>query len=302
LMKMAVVAVLVLTMAACGTVPAKPEGADIVREKLIRLQGDPQLASRASVEIKEAEVAVSLAEQPERDKALAKHRVTMADRMVDIASARAQSRLLVDQREGLSEQRDQARLDARTSEANAAQAAAARARMDASSAKSDATNARRDAAFARDDAARARSDSNAATLRAEELEGQIADLNAKATARGLVVTLGDVLFSTAKSDLNAGGATHLNKLVAFLAQYGDRTLVIEGHTDDVGDSAYNQGLSQRRADAVKDYLIGHGIDRSRLSAYGKGEASPVSSNDSSTGRQLNRRVEVIISNTIASRN
>jgi len=300
--KMVLVGAVVLTMAACGTVATKPQGANLVREKLIQLQSDSQLASRAPVEIKAAEAAVRLAEQPERDKDIAKHRVLMADRIVDIASARAQSRLLVDQRKGLSEQSDQARLDARTREASAARNDATYARIEAFSARNDASNARRDAEVARSDAADARSDSNAAAERARELQRQIVELNAKATARGLVVTLGDVLFSNNKSDLNAGGEDNLNKLVAFLVEYDDRTLVIEGHTDSVGESDYNLALSQRRADSVKNYLTGHGINSGRLATYGKGETTPVAGNETATGRQLNRRVEVIISDTIASAN
>lgn len=291
--KIVLVGLAVLMIAACGTIPAKPDGADLVREKLTQLQANSQLASRAAVEIKEAEAAVRQAEQPERDKDLAKHRLVMADRLVDIAAARGQSRLLVDQRKELGEQSDQARLDARTREVNIA-------RVEASTARNDADVARRDATAARNSAAKARLDANVSAHRTEELQRQIAELNAKATARGLVVTLGDVLFSTDKSDLKAGGAENLDKLVAFLIQYDDRTLVIEGHTDNVGDNDYNLALSQRRADSVKDYLVSHGVSHDRLSAYGKGEGSPIAGNESSAGRQLNRRVEVIISNTIAS--
>jgi outer membrane protein OmpA-like peptidoglycan-associated protein len=74
-------------------------------------------------------------------------------------------------------------------------------------------------------------------------------------------------------------------------------VLIEGHTDDVGSDESNFNLSQRRANSVKSYLVGQGIESSRLSTSGLGEGSPVAGNDTSTGRQQNRRVEVIISNT-----
>jgi outer membrane protein OmpA-like peptidoglycan-associated protein len=105
-----------------------------------------------------------------------------------------------------------------------------------------------------------------------------------------------VLFDTGKASLKAGATSNLNKLVAFLNEYSDRTVLIEGYTDSVGSEDYNQGLSERRADSVKSYLAGQGIGSLRLSAAGKGESDPVASNDSAAGRQQNRRVEVIISN------
>jgi outer membrane protein OmpA-like peptidoglycan-associated protein len=122
------------------------------------------------------------------------------------------------------------------------------------------------------------------------------EMQAKVTDRGVVLTLGDVLFTSGNADLKAGVAGNLNKLVAFLNQYSDRTVTIEGYTDSVGSEDYNQGLSQRRADSVKAYLMGQGVSSIRLSASGRGESVPVAGNDSATGRQQNRRVEVVISN------
>lgn len=132
------------------------------------------------------------------------------------------------------------------------------------------------------------------TQEAEALRRQLADLNAKQTERGLVVTLGDVLFETGKADLKSAATANLSKLSGFLTQYPDRSLVIEGHTDSIGSDSYNQVLSQNRADSVKAFLLNQGIASNRITAYGKGESSPVASNDDSSGRQMNRRVEVII--------
>lgn len=137
---------------------------------------------------------------------------------------------------------------------------------------------------------------DARTQETEALRRQIAELNAKQTERGLIVTLGDVLFETGRSDLKANAHTNLSKLVVFLNQQSERSLVIEGHTDNVGSDSYNQELSQRRADSVKIFLIENGVASSRITAVGQGESAPVASNDSVSGRQLNRRVEIVIAN------
>ena len=130
-----------------------------------------------------------------------------------------------------------------------------------------------------------------------DLQRQIEELNARETDRGLVVTLGDVLFATGKSNLMGGAGQNLDKLAAFLGEYPDRTVLIEGHTDNVGSDESNHFLSQQRAESVKSYLVNRGVQASRINTVGLGESSPVASNDTATGRQQNRRVEVVISNT-----
>jgi len=302
-----VAALALLAVAACAVSPSKPDGANAVRAKLTDLQGDPQLAGRAPVAMKDAEAAVRTAELPTDDTALGHHRVVVADRKVDTARALAQSRFAEDQRKGIGEQRETARLDSRTREADAAKRDAASAKADASMARSDADLARSDAAVARDQAASARLDTESARIdtalaqqQASDLQRQLAELDAKVTDRGFVVTLGDVLFATGRSSLKGGTPGNLDKLAAFLNQYPDRTVIIEGHTDSVGSDDSNTSLSQRRADAVKAYLVAQGVAATRLTAAGLGEGSPTASNDSATGRQQNRRVEVIISNTVTS--
>ncbi|WP_405240612.1 OmpA family protein [Lentisalinibacter orientalis] len=269
-------------LSACATTPEAPEAPLDSRVKLTALQSDSHLATRAPVEMKAAEAAVKAAEAPHPDGKYATHLVLLADQKVEIARARAQSRQYEDQRQALSEKSERARLEARTQEAD-------RARSDAQSARADADSARADASSARDEVAASR----AARL---ELQRQITELNARETDRGLVVTLGDLLFATGKSDLTGGAGANLDKLAAFLDEYDDRTVLIEGHTDSVGSEESNQFLSQRRAESVKSYLVGRGVQADRLTTLGLGQGSPVSSNDTATGRQQNRRVEVIISN------
>lgn len=253
-------------LSACATSPKTPPEVTEVRNKLQRLQSDPQLASRAPVSLKEAEDAVRAAEKIPKEKDQLKHLVWVADHKIDIAAAQAQARYLEDQRKVLSEDRERSRLDARTQEADLA--------------KQEAETAKK---------------------QTEELQRQIAELNAKATDRGLVVTLGDVLFETGKAELKGGAAVNLAKLSAFLTQHPDRTITIEGHTDSVGSEDYNQGLSQRRANSVQQFLVSQGVASTRLTAVGKGESFPVASNDDNAGRQMNRRVEVVIANAITAK-
>lgn len=136
-----------------------------------------------------------------------------------------------------------------------------------------------------------------ANEQASRLQAEIDKLKATPTSRGLVLTLGDVLFDTGKAQLNPGAAFKLDQLAQFLNEHPDRRVQIDGFTDSVGSEAYNQDLSQRRADAVKAALLSRGVDPSRVSTEGYGKAFPVASNNEAGGRQLNRRVEVVIGNT-----
>jgi outer membrane protein OmpA-like peptidoglycan-associated protein len=133
-------------------------------------------------------------------------------------------------------------------------------------------------------------------MQSAQLQAEIDQLKAKQTDRGLVLTLGDVLFDTGRATLNPGASMKLDRLAAFLNEHPDRHVQIEGFTDSVGTDAYNQDLSERRADAVKAALTMRGIDPSRVGTEGYGKAYPVASNSDSGGRQLNRRVEVVIGN------
>lgn len=270
-----------LGLAACAAGPVKPDGADQARAELTALQTNPDLASRAPVAIQEAEVAVRAAETPTSDTASGSQAVYVAQRKVAIARAQAEKRLAEDQVKQLSDQRNEIRLDARTAEANAA--------------KSEAEQALAIAQMQQQAAARARAEAEAAKAQADELKRQMDELQARETDRGLVMTLGDVLFSTGKAELKAGSQDRLTKLVAFLGKYPDRTVIVEGHTDSVGSDETNQVLSQRRADAVRAYLLAQGVAANRVTAVGKGESLPVADNGNAAGRQQNRRVEIVIS-------
>ena len=275
-------------LAACASVPKHPAGSAEVRAKLTALQGDPALGGHAPVAIKDAELAVTQAEISQPDLNLAAHRVYIAHRKVDTARALAQTQFAEQERVVLTQQSEKARLDSRTREVDSANTAALTARLESAEQKVVAGNARSDA-----DAAQLAA--NVSQQQAADLQRQLEVLQARPTDRGLVLTLGDTLFATGKAELKSGATANLNRLAAFMAQYPQRTAAIEGFTDSMGDEQYNQELSQRRADSVKGYLVGQGVQTARLSSAGRGEEAPVGDNSSAAGRQQNRRVEVIIS-------
>lgn len=115
------------------------------------------------------------------------------------------------------------------------------------------------------------------------------------TPRGLVVTLGDVLFDTAKSTLKQDAQISLAKVSVILQQYPDLKLQIEGYTDSVGSDNYNLKLSEDRADSTKAFLINNGVNPENVSSLGFGKANPVADNSTAAGRAQNRRVEMVVS-------
>jgi outer membrane protein OmpA-like peptidoglycan-associated protein len=173
------------------------------------------------------------------------------------------------------------RLDQRTNEADQAHAAADRARQDTQLAQGRAADAQRQ--------------TQDALARNAQLESQLADLAAKKTDRGLVITLGDVLFGSDQSHLTQNGMRTAQKLADVLQQNPQRTVLVEGFTDSTGGAGYNQQLSERRATAVRSALQDMGIALDRIAVRGYGEGYPVAANDTMQNRQMNRRVEIVLS-------
>ena len=175
--------------------------------------------------------------------------------------------------------------------------------------RAEAGQARVQEALAKQQLAAAQSDRNAILLAARAREAdivksqlaatqqQLADLQAKKTDRGMVVTLGDVLFDSGQATLKPGANLVLDRLATFMSQNPQTKVRIEGHTDNTGSAEFNQALSQRRADAVAVALEDHGLDSDRVRAIGRGQEFPVASNSSAAGRQQNRRVEIVFSDS-----
>jgi len=155
------------------------------------------------------------------------------------------------------------------------------------------TNAGAERNETRLEARTAEADAAHALIAKQALELQA--LNAKKTERGMVITLNDVLFSTNKSQLASGGMRNVQKLADFLTQYPQQKVLVEGYTDSIGSESHNQELSDRRAYAVRTALTDMAISSDRIAARGYGEAFPVTGNETAASRQLNRRVEIILS-------
>jgi outer membrane protein OmpA-like peptidoglycan-associated protein len=247
-------------------------------------RSNPQVTSLAALELKEAGDTLSKA-----DNALSKgestatvdHLAYLSKQQVAIAeeTARRKSAELALANAGV--KRDQVRLEARTAEADAAKQQIAVMQKKADWQAEDLA------------AANAIAESDQALIISQEK--QLKELNARKTERGMVITLGDVLFSSGKAQLASGGTRNVQKLADFLRQYPKRNALIEGYTDSTGAESFNQALSERRADAVRTALIDMGIAGDRIVTQGYGEEFPVASNGSAAGRQLNRRVEIILS-------
>ena len=136
----------------------------------------------------------------------------------------------------------------------------------------------------------------AAEAQADQLRRQLASLQAQPTERGIVLTVGDVLFDVGQATLKPGAVNEIVRLAQFLQENPERRVSIEGHTDSTGSVNTNLVLSQRRAEAVADTLVAAGVPRQRIMASGLGPDFPVASNATAAGRQQNRRVEVVIEN------
>ena len=285
----------VLALGACSSMPTTTPMLDQARSDFTQANNTPQISSYAPLEFKQASDALNEANAA----AARKESLDTVDRLAYIAKQKiATAREVANQKNAEAEiaasgkERDQVRLDARTAEADRAKAAAATAQAQTAVAQGQAADAQRAAADAE---ARTRE----AQARAAALESMMVDLQAKKTERGMIITIGDVLFASGQATLTPAGMTNLRKLADVLAQNPERTVLVEGFTDSVGGDAYNLNLSERRAASVRDALVGMSVDARRIAMKGYGKAFPVAANDTAGNRQLNRRVEIVLSNSNA---
>lgn len=273
---LAPLASLALLLGGCSA-PVKPEGADTARRELTALRFNPVLAAQVPAALADAELAVQAAEIPTRDLAAGQHAAHVALRKVEIARIDAERRVAEDTLQQLTQQREAIVRDNELRElevSNAQAQAAARAQQLA-------------AQTAQQDAARARALNG-------ELRQQLEALQALPSERGMMMTLGDVLFEPGKADLQPAAYERLDLLAAFMNRYVDQKLLIEGYTDSRGSDEINRQLSAKRAEAVKVYLIIQSVDSSRIASFGRGKQAPVADNASAEGRQKNRRVQILI--------
>ncbi len=286
------------------------------RSAYSQVKADRNVEAFAPLPFAEAGKALQAAEQaknPEEREQLA----YLAERRAQIAAAVAEGRMAERDTDRVSKETADIIAQKRTQEARVAQKEAEQAKLlamaegeKAAKAKAEAEQARMAAQAESERAARAKAEAEQARLaaraesekaakakaEADQLMRELSDLKAKQTERGIVLTIGDVLFATGKADLSSDALRSVDKLAEFLQAHPNRNVLIEGHTDSVGSDEFNLTLSQKRADSVKEALTGKGIGEERITAKGYGKKYPVASNDTVSGKQQNRRVEVIILN------
>jgi outer membrane protein OmpA-like peptidoglycan-associated protein len=271
-----------LAIAGCASTPKPNETLESARRVVQAAEADPNAAKYAAVDVQTAksDLAVADAAFTRRDEPSIAQPAYMATQNARLARLRGAAKADDARVAAGQAERDAIVLAARTNQVDSAN----RAAYAANRAKDDANRASDDAKIARDQA----------TENAARLQAEVDALKAKPTDRGLVLTLGDVLFETGSSTLSPGAGRNLDRLVEFLTDHPERMVQIDGFTDSVGTDSFNQDLSQHRADAVRYQLVSRGISSTRIATQGYGKAYPVASNSESSGRQLNRRVEVVI--------
>ncbi|MCB1895067.1 MAG: OmpA family protein [Zoogloeaceae bacterium] len=280
-----------VSLASCASAPKPNPQLDEARTIYRSAASDSQAAKSALVELRSAEEALQQAEKLQAggaDPVEVSHYAYLTKQRSRIAMEVARQAAARQKMEDAKLQRDRILIESRTQEAERAMASAEERRMEAE-------RARQLAEQRLGEAERARAEAVAAQQRATALAAQIEDLQAKQTERGMVLTLGDVLFDTGKASLKAGAMRTIDKLASFLKENPGRRILIEGHTDSVGSEAFNQTLSEHRAESVRDAVVERGVAAERIAIEGLGEAYPVASNDNAPGRQQNRRVEVVFS-------
>jgi outer membrane protein OmpA-like peptidoglycan-associated protein len=261
---------LVLTLGACVSAPQPNAALESARAQVAAAEGDPNVARYAPLDLEAAKKDLALAESA------AEHHKD-ADISQPAYMAAQTARLA------------QARAAAKADDARVAQGQQERDRIQLASQQRQVNTAVEQRNAASQQAAQA-------SQQAASLQAELQQLKATQTNRGIVLTLGDVLFDTGRSEMNPGAGIKMNQLAQFLNEHPDRRVEIDGFTDSVGSDAYNDDLSERRANSVKAAIVSRGIDPSRINTQGYGKAYPVASNSDSGGRQLNRRVEVVIGN------
>ena len=294
-----------IVVGACSSTPKTTSLLDQTRSDYRVAQSNPGIASYAALEMKQAGEALAKANAAAQDRDSAEEidkLAYLARQKIALTQEVAKQKMAEIEIASAAKQRDQVRLDQRTNEANIAKMNAERsmqaaqlARIDAAAAQSQAQAAQSKAQAALEEMAAAQRKTQEAQARAAQLEAQLAELAAKKTERGIVITLGDVLFGTDLARLNPQGMLTAQKLASVLQQNPQRRVLVEGFTDSSGAAGYNQELSERRATAVQRALQELGVAPERVAMRGYGESHPVAGNDTPANRQLNRRVEIVLS-------
>lgn len=296
------VVLLLLVAAGCASEQKRAAQAQVERARTAyqRAQTDPTVQTYAPLRLIDAERALRAAEGA-KDVDDRLHLGYIAEKKAEIATVTGATSKTEQGMQQLGKEVSDTLLQKRDRELKAARAGTQRSDPDADRARRAAeTQAReaeakvREAEQARRQAAATEQARAAEQAKAAALATELANLKAQQTGRGLVLTVGDVLFASGKTEVSSGGQRSIDKLADFLKAYPRRNVLIEGHTDNTGDQDFNIKLSQQRADTVRNQLVERGVAPQRIRTKGYGSKFPVVDNDTTGGRQQNRRVEVVI--------
>lgn len=254
----------------CTSTPEKNQVIDQAESKVQTIRLDANVVEHAPLQLNDAEKDLKKAKdfwRKDKDRENAEHYAYLAERKASTAHWLTDYELAKQEIEKTSEERNDILYQTKSRQLALAKSQTESAKARAESAKEE----------------------------LQALKRKITDLEAQETERGLVLTLSDVLFDLNKAELKPGAINSMQKLAEFLGEYSERKVLIEGFTDSTGEEQYNQQLSERRANAVRDTLMEQGIAANRIRTHGYGESFPVASNKSAAGRQQNRRIEIIVS-------
>jgi len=254
-----------LGMVGCETAPETSGVLDEARSAVSAAEADPNVAKYAPTELDRARKLLINAEGAAKEKGAkdknTAHYAYLATQMAHISQQRAREQVATARVKAGDTERQKILLAARENEVD-----------------------------------EAKTQVHQAQAESQRLAAQLENMQASQTSRGIVLTLDDVLFDTGKAQLKSGAERSIEQIASFLKENPDRRVQVEGFTDSQGADNYNLELSQSRADSVAMAIIHRGVDAQRVRALGYGEGYPVASNDSAGTRQLNRRVEIIVSN------
>lgn len=319
-----ILAVAIVALAGCATPPPPPGVLDNLRADLAALEENTELAELAPQALADARSAVRRAAAEELSEEERSQRVWLARKQLEIARAEAFAERARREIDAADQRRSELLLRASRLEARQARRAAESALLNSVATQEEMQRARRQASISelereeaalREQEARqeaeqarrvaeaqsaevdlARREADLASQQARSLQRRLEYMEYRQTDRGVVVTLGDVLFAVGETELLPSAAQNLDDVIELLETEPDKAIRIEGHTDSTGPAALNLRLSEERANAVRDALIERGIDASRLNAVGMGEDFPIATNQTEEGRASNRRVDVIVLN------
>lgn len=295
----------VITMAREAAVRAEDARVVALRRELQEQQDNERKASleRENAARERAEAAKIKADEESRQRALAEADRLAAERSKSEAEAAAQqARLEKQEAEAARRQADLAKETAMRERESAMrekdEAEAAKQAALAQQQQLAAETEKAKLAAAEADRLRQQAEQDQTALRKQLLDQFNAILQTRDTARGLIVNMSDVLFDTAKYSLRPGAREKLAKVAGIIESHPGLKIEVEGHTDSVGGDEYNMRLSEHRADSVRSFLVQQGIGSDNITAKGFGKTMPVADNSTAAGRQMNRRVELVVSGTI----